>query len=213
MKKILFTLYGFLGFVAFGQIGIGFPANQVPTESLEVNGVFQIHEGNELFLENAGSYTGPSGNSLLMVKNTTTNTLNKFDPEAMPFAAVTFIPYQFDNVNAHGLHDYDTKIDASKFYLTIGGFFVLTESGGTSIFVDGDSSHFPLYSARAFVQNGTWHLKFDLNNNRQFESQVDIYLNVSVYYKDFLTNTNATRTVNMNGNSTGTTPAPAGALN
>ncbi len=213
MKTILIIINGILGFAVFGQVGIGLPANQTPTESLEVNGIFQMHEGNELFLENAGAYTGASGNSILMVKNTTTNTLNKFDPEVMPFAAITFIPYQFDNVNAHGLHDYDTKIDASKFYLTIGGFFVLTESGGTSIFVDGNSSHFPLYSARAFVQNGTWHLKFDLNNNRQFESQVDIYLNVSVYYKEFLTQTNTTRMVNMSGNSTGTTPAPAGALN
>ena len=213
MKNTLLAIIASFSTLAFSQIGINLPANQTPTETLEVNGVYQLHEGNEMFFENIGAYTGTSGNSLLMVKNITTNTLNKFDPEAMPFSSATFVPYHFDNVNAHGLHDYDTKIDASRFYVTIGGFFVLTETGGTSIFVGGSASQFPLYSARAFVQNGTWHLKFDLNNNREFEHIVDIYLNVSIYYMNFLTKTNTTRTVNMGGNTTGSTPIPDGAVN
>ncbi len=212
MKNLLSSIFMLISFALIGQVGIGLPTNQSPTETLEVNGVFQIHEGNELFLENPGAYDGASGNSILLVKNTETNSLNKFDPAAMPFSAVTFAPYHFDNVNPHGLHDYDTKIDASKFYVTVGGFFVLTEDGGTSIYVDGNDSHFPLYSARAFVQGGTWHLKFDLNNNRKFEDVVDIYLNVSIYYKSFLTKTNNIINANLGGVSTGSTPKPDGAL-
>ena len=213
MKNLLFAVFSIIGGILFSQVGIGLPTNYTPTESLEVNGTFQLHPDNELYFENIGAYTGTSGNSLLMVKNLTTNTLNKFDPEVMPFSAITFVPYHFDNVSPHGLHDYDTGISATNFYLTIGGFFVLTDSGGTSIFVDGSASQFPVYSARAFVQNGTWHLKFDLNNNRQFEHNVDIYLNVSVYYNAFLTKTNSTRMVDMSGSATGTTPAPDGAIN
>lgn len=201
-----------MSFVLMGQVGIGLPANQVPTETLEVNGVFQIHEGNELFLENPGAYAGTSGNSILLVKNTQTNSLNKFDPAAMPFSAVTFVPYHFDNVSPHGLHDYDTKIDANRFYVSVGGFFVLTEDGGTSIYVGGNENHFPLYSARAFAQGGTWHLKFDLNNNREFEHVVDIYLNVSIYYKNFLTRTNNVINANLGGGTTGSTPKPVGAI-
>lgn len=212
MKTLFIAFYTLWGSFTLAQVGIGYASNYTPTETLEVNGTFQMHPGNEFYLENPGAYTGASGNSLLIVKNLHTDTLNKFDPEIMPFAAVTFVPYHFNNVNAHGLHDYDTKINADKYYVTIGGFFVLTEDGGTSIFVGGSESHFPLYSARAFVQNGTWHLKFDLNNNRQFEHMVDIYLNVSVYYKDFLTKTNTTKVVNMGGNTTGTTPAPDGVI-
>lgn len=212
MKTTLFTIFSLLSLLIFGQVGIGLPANQTPTETLEVNGVFQLHDGNELFLENAGPYMGTSGNSIMMVHNTDTNTLNKFDPSSMPFAAITFIPYHFDNVSAHGLHNYDTKIDASKFYITIGGFFVLKEDGNTSIEMTGSDSHFPLYSARAFVQNGTWRLKFDLNNNRQFDHLVDIYLNVSVYYNNFLTKTNTVKSVNMNGNTSGSTSKPDGAI-
>ena len=212
MKNILSGIFMLISFALIAQVGIGLPANQAPTETLEVNGVFKIHEGHDLFLENPGAYTGASGNSILLVKNTETNSLNKFDPATMPFAAVTYVPYHFDNVNAHGLHDYDTKIDANKFYLTVGGFFVLTEDGGTSIYVGGSENHFPLYSARAFVQGGTWHLKFDLNNNRQFEHVVDIYLNVSIYYKNFLTKTNNLISANLGGGSTGSTAKPDGAL-
>lgn len=212
MKNFI-QLILFIGSVSLSaQIGIGLPTNQQPVETLEVNGTFQLHTGNELFLENPGFYTDVSGNSILLVKNTETNNLNKFDPGEMPFSSVTYIPYHFDNVNKHGLHNYDTKIDATKFYVTIGGFFVLTKDGGTSIVVDGSKSHFPLYSARAFVQNGTWRLTFDLNNNREFSDLVDIYLNVSIYYKNFLTQTNAVKTVNMGNLETGSTPKPIGAI-
>ncbi|MFV0144613.1 hypothetical protein OBJ68_04155 [Empedobacter falsenii] len=212
MKKIIVTIALFFGVMLFAQLGIGLPSNQAATESLEVNGAFKLFPNNKLFLENPGVYTGTSGNSILLVKNTDTKTLNKFDPANMPFSSVTFVPYHFDDVNAHGLHNYDTKIDATKFYVSIGGFFVLTKDGGTSIEVTGEKNIFPLYSARAFVEGGTWRLQFDLNNNRTFSDQVDIYLNVSIYYKNFLTRTNNLMVVSLGGGETGSATMPTGAI-
>jgi len=212
MKNLILITFIIISLPLWAQVGIGLPESQSPVETLEVNGTFQLHEGNEIFLENPGYYSGTSGNSILLVRNTETNTLNKFDPTSMPYSSISFVPYHFDNVSAHGLHNYDTKIDASKFYVSIGGFFVLTKDGGTSVEVSGSKAHYPLYSARAFVQDGTWRLQFDLNNNREFTDLVDIYLNVSIYYNNFLTKTNTVRTVNMGNSETGSTPKPDGAI-
>lgn len=211
MKNIIIATVLFFSGSLFAQVSIGFPSDYVAKESLEINGAFKLHSDNELILENPGSYDGTSGNSILIVKNTKTNSLNKFDPANLPFASVTYVPYHFNNVSVKGLENYDTKIDAKKFYVTIGGFFVLTKDGGTSVLVEGSKEDFPLYSARAFVQNGTWRLKFNLNN-REFSDQVDIYLNVSIYYMNFLTKVNEVRDVDMKKSETGSTKIPEGAI-
>ena len=215
MTKFIYILILFIGTTVFAQVSIGFPENYKSTGtsgSLEVNGNIRLHKNSNLYLENIGDYTGTSGNSNLLVNNTSNNTLNKFDPESMPFSSITYIPYRFKNVSKKGLQEYNTRISATKFYVSIGGFFVLTKTDGTTVNVKGSKEHYPLYSARAFVKNDTWHLKFDLNHNREFSDNVNIYLNVSVYYKNFLTKTNDIITHSMDSKEQGVTKKPIGAI-
>ena len=47
MKTLLIAFYSLLGSFAFSQVGIGFLSNYTPTETLEDNGTFQVHPGNE----------------------------------------------------------------------------------------------------------------------------------------------------------------------
>lgn len=212
MKNYIYFFTLLFSSIVFSQVGIG---TNTPSETLEVNGTTKLHQNNKIYLENPGYYSGTSGSSSLMVKDLNTNELKKFDPATANFSSVYFTSYFFDNVAAEGLSSYNTKIDASKYYVSVGGFIVLKNDGTTSISIEGTTStsgtnnYFPLYSARAFVQNGTWHLKFLPNNNRVFESQVDIYLNVSIYRKNLLTNAeNAPIVVNLQNGTTGTAPAP-----
>lgn len=213
MKKIIiFTLFT-LSFNLYAQVGIG---TETPTETLDVNGTFKIHEGGRLYLENPGYYNDSDGVSIMMVKDKTDNNLKSFNPETAPFAAVTYTSYFFDNVDEKGLVEYDTKIDGNKYYLNVGGFLVHKHDGGTSISLTGSTgsngtiNYLPLYNSRAFVKNGTWHLTFQPNSGRTFESNIDITLNVTIYYNNFLTSVNEPIVYNMNANTagTGSTPAP-----
>lgn len=214
MKNYIYFLALLFSSTLYSQVGIG---TQTPTEDLEVNGATKLHTNNKIFLENPGYYSGASGSSILMVKDLNTNELKKLNPATASFSSVYFTTYFFDNVNSAGLASYDTKIDASKYYVSIGGFIVLKSNGATSISIAGTTStngtnnYFPLYSARAYVSGGTWHLKFQPNNGRVFESQIDVYLNVSIYRKNLLTNAeNTPIVVDFTNGTTGTAPVPNG---
>ena len=217
MKSFYSILILFLGFILNAQVGIG---TDNPTEDLDVNGNIKILNNGKLYLENPGLYNNTTSTSLMLVRDTSDNTLKKFNPATLPFSSVSFTTYFFDNVDESGLSNYDTKIDASKFHLCIGGFRILRYDENTSISLTGTEdengtiNYFPLYNARAFVQDGTWRLTFVPNSGRTFASNIDLYLNVTIYYKNFLTKTNETIVLDINGNisGNGTTPAPDGAL-
>lgn len=201
------------------QVGIG---TDTPQATLDVNGNFEIHENGKLYLENPGIYDNQSSSSLMLVKDLNDNTLKKFDPASLPFSSVSFTTYFFDNVDEKGLVSYDTKINADRFHLSVGGFRILSHSGATSISLSGGTgsngtiNYLPLYNSRAYVNpvTNTWILTFQPNSGRTFESNVDIYLNVSIYFKNFLTKSNEPIVVNMNGVNTGngSANAPVGAM-
>lgn len=212
MKKYIFSTLITIGSFAIAQVGIG---TNVPTQDLEVNGTFKLHEENNLFLENPGYYLGTAGNSILLVKDKNDNHLKKFDPSNAGFASASITTYKFTNVDKKGLVEYDTKINASKYYVSIGGFVVYSKDDNTSISIAPSSSnqndYFPLYSARSFVKNGTWHLKFMPNNGREFSQNINVYLDVSIYLRKMLTKTDSQPiVVDFNNGTTGSATKPQG---
>lgn len=220
MKKI-FIIYTFiLSQFVLAQVGIG---TDNPQATLDVNGNLKIHENGKLYLENPGLYNNQSSSSLMIVKDLSDNTLKKFNPESMPFSSVSFTTYFFDNVDESGLLSYDTKINADRFHVCVGGYRVLKHDGDTSISLSGTTgsdnstiNYLPLYNSRAYVNpaTNTWILTFRPNSGRVFESNIDLYLNVSIYFKNFLTKTNSPIVVNMNANTSGegSAPSPDGAM-
>lgn len=217
MNKIISLLLGLSCYCLMGQVGIG---TTDPQADLDVNGNFKLTNGSKLYLENPGFYQNTTSSSQMIVRDLSDNTLKMLNPETLPYSSVSFTTYFFDNVGEKGLVEYDTKIDASKFYVCIGGFRILKHDGNTSISLTGSTgnngslNYLPLYNARAFVKDGTWRLTFQPNSGRTFESNVDIYLNVSIYLKNFLTRTNDPIVVNLNGNTSGngSAAAPVGAI-
>lgn len=219
MKNIYFFILLSIGFCVQAQVGIG---TDTPQATLDVNGNFEIHENGKLYLENPGLYDNQGSSSIMLVKDLDDSTLKKLDPSTLPFSSVSFTTFFFDNVDEKGLVSYDTKINADRFHLSVGGFRILSSSGGTSISLTGSTgnggtiNYLPLYNSRAYVNpvTNTWILTFQPNSGRTFESNVDIYLNVSIYFKNFLTKSNEPIVVNMNGVTTGngSANAPVGAM-
>lgn len=211
INKILLVFSVLFFSLENAQVGIG-TAN--PVQTLDINGNLKV--ASTLYLENPGVSSGSSVNSYLMVKDNSTNTLKKYIPETSDYSAINNVNYSFTAVNFAGLTNYDTGISSSAYYLTIGGYIIRGGGDSSDVSISGSNDNIPLYSARAFVQNGTWRLKFLPNNNRLFTvppsqnpKNIEIRLNIIVYRKDMLTTVNSTINYNMNADISGTGIAPA----
>jgi len=206
MKKIIIISTLIFYGLATAQVGIG---KTNPVQTLDVNGNMKV--ANTLYLENPGVYVGAASQSYLLVKDNSTQMIKRYVPETSSYSAISNATYAFTAVNFSGITNYDTGISASAYYLTIGGY-ILRGSGDTSnIYIAGDTNNIPLYSARAFVENGTWRIKFLPNNDRVFTvptnitpKNMEIRLNIIVYRRDMLTTVNPTINYNMNANTAGT---------
>jgi len=212
MKKNITTIAILLFLTVKAQVGINKPN---PTEMLDVNGNMKF--SNILYLENPGVYLGSSSNSYLIVKDNGSQVIKRYVPETSDYSAINTVNYTFTGVNFTGLTNYDTGIPSSNYYLTIGGYIIRGGGNSSNVSISGSNVNIPLYSARAFIQGGTWRLKFLPNHSRTFtvpDSQnpknVDIKLNIIVYRRDMLTTVNPVINYNMNANvaGTGTSPQP-----
>ncbi|WDF48507.1 hypothetical protein PQ459_08510 [Chryseobacterium sp. KACC 21268] len=212
MKKILITTASLLFFnLSFAQVGIG---KNNPVQTLDVNGNMKLSK--VLYLENPGVYIGPAANSYLLVKDNSSQMIKRYVPETADYSAISNVTYALTAVNFSGLTNYDTGISATAYYLTIGGYIIRGSGDTSNVYIAGDTDNIPMYSARAFVQNGTWRLKFLPNSNRVFTvpsdinpKNIEIRLNVIVHRKDMLTIVNPTINVDMNSNIAGTATATA----
>lgn len=191
-------------------VGIG---TTTPTHTLEVNGNMKL-SGN-LYMENPGTYTGNSYDAYFLVRDNSDKVIKRYVPAASAFSAINSAVYYLRNVNPGGLDDFNTGVSATDYYLVIGGFIVRGENDNAvvSLTQQGTSNQYiPLYSARSFIQNGVWHIKFTPNNGRVFNLKLDIRLSVSVYRRDMLTTVNMPITYNMNGNTSGNGSSPVPVL-
>lgn len=211
MMKIKITLItAFLFSFLNAQVGIN---KSNPVQTLDINGNLKLSE--TLYFENPGVYTGSSVNSYLIVKDNSNNVIKRYVPETADYSAINSVGYTFTAVNFSGLTNYDTGISTSDYHVTIGGYIIRGGGDNSNVYIAGNNANIPMYSARAFEQNGTWRLTFLPNHSRVFTvpatqnpKNIEIRLNVIVYRKDMLTTVNPTINVNMNANTSGNGTAP-----
>lgn len=210
MKKILFLAVLCSSIAIYKAQGVGI-GNNNPTQTLDVTGNTKL--SGDLYFENPGTYTGPSTNSYLIVRDNSDKALKRYVPATSDYSAINSTIYHITNITPGGIANFDTKIPVSKYYLVIGGFIIRGVNNDSNIKITSSaitSQYIPQYSARSFEQNGTWRIRFVPNNNRVFHQNPEIRLSVSVYRKDMLTTVNQPITFDMNGISgTGSVPAPA----
>lgn len=192
--------------------GVGIGTN-TPTHTLEVNGNMKL--SGKLYLENPGIYTGNSSDSYLLVRDNSDNIIKRYVPATSAFSAVNSTVYFIKNISTSGVTNFDTGIPDNKYYVVIGGFIIrgINNDSNISLTVPNDQGNYiPQYSARAFVQNGTWRIKFTPNNNRVFDRTPEIRLSISAYRRDMLTTVNTQISYNMNAVTTGIASIPAPVL-
>lgn len=209
MNKIFIFASILLNITLFCAQGVGIGTTS-PTQTLDVNGNTKLT--GELFFENPGVYTGAATNSYLIVRDNSDKVLKRYVPATAQYSAINSTVYHITNINTAGLADFNTGISSSNYYLIIGGFILRGVNDASSIRItqpSGTSEYIPQYSARAFEQNGTWHIKFTPNNRRVFNQNPEIRLSVSIYRKDMLTTVNNVITVNMSNNTAGMATATA----
>ncbi len=217
--------------IVFGQTytpGVGINTDN-PKRTLDVNGT-TISKGvnDKWFFENPGIYIGKSNDSYLTVIDKDDNQMKVFNPSTMSYASINYATFRFNKLPNTGLASYDTKIDASKYHVMIGGFIIygikkapngspktpeeldplgISEVTGTSTKINGNV----LYTSRAYVgANNTWILKFQSNNGVVFDqARIDLILNVAIYRKNLLlSDTNAVISHDMKNTKTANLPVP-----
>jgi len=205
--------YLFLSIICFlqinAQVGIGITN---PTNMLEV--ATNVKLSGDLYFENPGVYSDAASNSYLIVRDNSDQVLKRYVPATSEFSAINSTVYFFTNINPAGISDFDTGIPSNKYYLVIGGFIVRGPNNSSNIKITQPvntnlNQFIPQYSARSFIQNGTWHVRFMPNNDRVFDKNPEIRLNVSIYRRDMLTTINNSIVYDMNGVTTGIGSAPA----
>lgn len=214
MKNIL-AIIAFIGnfFILTAQtngLGIG---TKTPTHTLEVNGNTKL-SGN-LYFENPGDYTGNSADSYFLVRDNSDNVIKRYVPATAEFSAINSTVYFITNISTGGVTNFDTGIPASKYYVVIGGFIVRGPNNDSNIVITRPNNlgdYIPEYSARSFVENGTWRIKFIPNNSRVFDKSPEIRLSISAYRKDMLTTINSPINYDMNAVTSGIASVPAPVL-
>jgi hypothetical protein len=203
--------------LTFGQTytpGVGINTDD-PKRTLDVNGTI-ISKGNDdkWFIENPGIYTGKSNDSYLTVIDKDDNKMKIFNPSTMSYASINYATFRFNKLPNTGLTEYDTKIDASKYHVMIGGFIIYSGSNTTDATVSGTATRINgnvLYTSRAYIGSGnTWRLKFQPNNGITFDQpRIDLILNVAIYRKNLLlSDANPTIVHDMQNSNTATAQKP-----
>jgi len=208
MKNIFLSILFSCTISAVSAQGVGI-GTDTPSQTLDVVGNVKVNEN--LYLENPGAFSGNSVDSYLMVRDNSDNTLKRYVPATAQYGAINSTVYYIKNVNANGLTSFDTGISATEYYLVIGGFIIRGVNDDSNISITQPTNteqYIPQYSARSFIQNGTWHIKFVPNNGRIFNQNPELRLSVSVYKRNMLTTVNNVINVNMNAVTSGVGSAP-----
>jgi hypothetical protein len=216
MKKIFALLVFVFSFNNFlGQVGIN---TNCPTAALEVVG--NVKTEGSMFLENPGDETEIRGSKFLI--NSTTNQLLRYDINSSKYGPINYAEFAFKEVATDGLLLYDTKISTIDYLVSIQGysFFKAGSLGGImphSLLNDLNIEGYQVY-AFANPVTQTWCLKAFVNNS-QFQyyssgaysnTMIDLYLNIIIYRKGFITKQQASIAVDMGDSETIVAPMPAG---
>ncbi|MBT0607963.1 hypothetical protein [Aequorivita echinoideorum] len=195
------------------QVGIN---NPNPQETLDVNGSAIVSD--RLYLENPGNSTQIRGSKLLIQK--TDDQIVQYDIEQSKYGPINYVEFVFRNTNTAGLTDYDTKISATDYLVTIQGFYFLRAgSTDTNITIRStlDNNKVEGFQVYAYISTATntWHIKGFVNNSRfqnssGADTSIDLYMNLIIFRNGFISKPLPNITVNMTNAETKTAPLPAG---
>lgn len=216
MRKIFVSILLVFSFSTFlGQVGINTTS---PTAALEVVG--DVKTDGSIYLENPGDDTQIRGSKFLI--SSTSNQLLRYDINTSKYGPINYAEFAFKDVSTDGLQDYDTKISTTDYLVSIQGYsyFKAGGLGGVmphSLVADENIEGYQVY-AYANPVTQTWCLRGFVNNS-QFQyysggsysnTMIDLYLNIIMYRKGFITKQQSEIAVDMGGSETITAPMPPG---
>jgi hypothetical protein len=217
MKKILLLLFIFVPLITIpAQVGINTTS---PSATLDVNGDVKIDQS--LFLENPGDHTEIRDSKLLI--KSASNELLRYDIAQSKYGPINYAQLNFRTTNTNGLQDYDTKISAEDYIVTVQGYYFLEPgSGDTDIMTRSsiDTDHIEGFQIYAYINplTGTWFLRGFINNGRFrtrssgffIDTPIDLFLNLIVYRNGFISKSVNAVTVDMSNSPNGTAALPDG---
>ncbi len=217
MKKLLIIAILFLLSIAmYSQVGINTTS---PNYTLEVNGSTKIDNG--FYLEKPGVSTQIRGSKLLI--SLQDNNIVQYDIDQSKYGPINYAEFIFRDLSKDGLQDYDTKISIDDYIVTVQGYYYLEAgTGDTDVMTNSNNGNdniegYQIYAYKNTTTN-TWFLRAFVNDS-EFRTRisstfsatpVDMYLNLIIYRKGFISKEINSISVNMNGNETGTAPLPPG---
>ncbi|MBT2620761.1 MULTISPECIES: hypothetical protein [Chryseobacterium] len=163
-EKIYIIIMACMGMILQAQTGNVGIKTTTPTETLDVNGNSLT---NSLYMRNPGEPTTTGGHFLA----TSQNSLQIYDPNLETSGLFNYIKLSLTGVSASGITDYDTKINANDFLVTVHNYSFKLNDGSTSVALDYgdngiDDNAQGSPNVIAFKSNGTWHLKAGFTNSK-----------------------------------------------
>ncbi len=217
MKNLAVTLFvGILSLGCFAQVGIN---TTTPSAVLDVVGDVKID--GSLILEKPGSYAQIRNSKLLI--QTSSDEIIKYDISVSKYGPINYAQFVFENLSTDGLQDYDTKVSTTDYIVSVQGYYFLeTVSGDTDIMTHSniDDSRIEGYQIYAYPNSSTntWFLRAFINDGTFRtriasvfgDTPIDLFLNVVIYRKGFITKEQNAVSVDMGDSETITAPLPTG---
>ncbi|MAP54421.1 hypothetical protein [Altibacter sp.] len=215
-QAILLFLLGVSSVALMAQVGVN---TSNPTATLDVVGDMKT-EGS-LYLEAPGNFTEIRGSKLLI--SSPTDNIVRYDIAQSKYGPINYAEFVFRNLSKDGLQDYDTKISTQDYIVTVQGYYFLeTVSSDTDIMTHSTITNDNIegYQVYAYANptTQTWFLRAFVNNS-EFHTRIgsvfaatpiDMYLNLIIYRKGFISKTMEAVTVDMGNSETGVAPLPEG---
>ncbi|MCW8981933.1 MULTISPECIES: hypothetical protein [Altibacter] len=217
MKQAIFLLLlGLSNLAIVAQVGV----NTInPTTTLDVVG--DVKTEGSLYLENPGDFTEIRGSKLLILSPS--DNIVQYDISQSKYGPINYAEFVFRNLSKDGLQDYDTKISTEDYIVTVQGYYFLeTVSSDTDIMTHSTIANDNIegYQIYAYANpvTQTWFLRAFVNNS-EFHTRIgsafaatpiDMYLNLIIYRKGFISKTLDAVTIDMGNAETGTAPLPEG---
>lgn len=217
MRKlfIICILYSFTqGLTA--QVGIN---TNSPTSTLHVDG--DVIMDNALYLENPGASSKiRNSNLLISLQN---SDIVEYDIDVSKYGPINYTEFVFRNLSADGLQDYDTKISIDDYIVTVQGYYYLEAgTGDTDVMTNSNNGNdniegHQIYAYKNTTTN-TWFIRAFINDavfktrvaGVFLDTPVDMYLNLIIYRRGFISKELNSLSVDMGNLETGTAPLPAG---
>lgn len=192
----LIICFCFLHHATYSQVGI----NTIqPRKDLEVNGDMRISE--DLIINELKPILNNQDATFLI--QDTDNKIRSMDVTGSNNAALGYIKkYILDNPNGDWVRNFDTKISADNYSLTIISAFY-----DRSIYMNNRSGYFTIPNYSTFIEGGTWRLEADYPAATSDGRSSSWIITVLIYSKD-LAKTLPNQNINMRGSNTETANNP-----